>query len=63
MKTFVHVLYSFTCLLAVTIIGLVLTKHLVVTSTRRMASVVNDGGDVLFQAPTNVVDYAVNFVR
>jgi hypothetical protein len=63
MKTLLHVLYSLTCLLVVTTIGLVLTKHLVVISTRRMVSVVNDGGDVLFQEPTNVVDYAVNFVR
>lgn len=63
MRSLLHVLYSLTCLLVITIIGLVLTKHLVVTAERRMVNVVNDKGVVIFQMPTETIDYEVNFTK
>jgi Tfp pilus assembly protein PilX len=65
MKALFHVFYSLTCLLVLTTIGLVVTKHLVVTAQRRMINVVddNDHNKVLFQMPTETIDYVVNFTK
>ena len=65
MKIFLHVLYAVTCLVVLATIGLVLTKHLVVTSERRMINVVDDKdhNKVLFQMPTETIDYEVNLVK
>jgi len=65
MRILLNVFYSLTCLLVISVVGLVLTKHLVITAEQRMINVVddNDHNKVLFQMPTNVTDYVVNFVK
>ena len=63
MKVLFNILPVITSLLVISIVGLFLTKHLIVVSEQRMVTVVNDNGDPLFQMATNATEYKIVFVK